>query len=409
MTAPATRPSFEALRNPRYRGYFLVMAAAMMADSIEHVISYWVVFQKFHSPALGGFAVVSHWIPFLLFAVPVGALADRVDPRRLIQTGLLVFMAVSLGWGLLFATGTLAIWNAMLLLVLHGIAGVLWNLAGQVLIHNLVPAQTLPSAVRLNATSRYLGMLAGPALGGALMLALGPVAGIFANVVIYLPALLFMQRLGDLRGPASSAPRPGLRGFDDVLATARAVSRNRTIVAMMLLGGGTSLLIGNAYQAQMPGFAVDLGHARVDLSYSLLLGADAAGALFAGLLLESRGLLVARSRSAYVLALLWCAALGGFALSRSYALALPLLFVAGFVELAFSAMAQTLVQLEAPPAQRGRVIGLFAMAALGLRGFSGLSVGMAGALVGIHLSLLGSALALAVLLGFGYAWTLRRA
>ena len=50
----------------------------MMADNIEHVISYWMLFQKFHSPALGGFAVVSHWLPFLLFSVPVGALAESV-------------------------------------------------------------------------------------------------------------------------------------------------------------------------------------------------------------------------------------------------------------------------------------------------------------------------------------------
>src|SRR5438034_11337046 len=57
----------------------------MMADSIEHVISYWIIFQKFHSPALGGFAVLSHWLPFLFFSVYSGALADRFDPRRIIQ------------------------------------------------------------------------------------------------------------------------------------------------------------------------------------------------------------------------------------------------------------------------------------------------------------------------------------
>ena len=72
----------------RYRGFqiqFTTYVLAMMADNIEHVISYWVVFQKFHSPALGGFAVVSHWLPFLMFSVAAGALADRFDPRRLIQ------------------------------------------------------------------------------------------------------------------------------------------------------------------------------------------------------------------------------------------------------------------------------------------------------------------------------------
>ena len=65
---------------------------AMMADSIEHVISYWVLFEKFQSPALGGFAIISHWLPFLLFSVWSGALADRFDPRRMIQIGMVLFM-----------------------------------------------------------------------------------------------------------------------------------------------------------------------------------------------------------------------------------------------------------------------------------------------------------------------------
>ena len=66
----------------------------MMADSIEHVISYWMMFEKFHSPALGGFAVISHWLPFLLFSIYSGALADRFDPRRIIQIGMVLFMLV---------------------------------------------------------------------------------------------------------------------------------------------------------------------------------------------------------------------------------------------------------------------------------------------------------------------------
>ena len=60
-------------------------ALAMMADNIEHVITYWVLWQKFHSPALAGFEVISHWVPFLLFSVYFGSLADRYDCRRLIQ------------------------------------------------------------------------------------------------------------------------------------------------------------------------------------------------------------------------------------------------------------------------------------------------------------------------------------
>jgi MFS family permease len=126
----------------------------------------------------------------------------------------------------------------------------------------------------------------------------------------------------------------------------------------------------------------------------MLLAADAAGALFAAFVLESRGLLRAKPRTALVLAILWCCAITGFAVARAYPMALALLFVAGFLELSFNAMAQTLVQLHAPAHVRGRVIGLFNMAALGMRAFSGVTIGLLGALIGIHWSLALSALTL---------------
>ena len=129
-TAAATAPakqSFAALRHGGFRALFITSMLAMMADNIEHVISYWVVFRKFESPALAGFAVVSHWLPFLMFSVAVGALTDRFDPRRIIQCGMLLFIGASLGWGWFFVTDTLQMWHAMVLLVVHGCAGVLWQ------------------------------------------------------------------------------------------------------------------------------------------------------------------------------------------------------------------------------------------------------------------------------------------
>jgi len=388
-----TQRSFAALRHRGYRMLFLGTAAAMMADNIEHVISYWVLFQKFHSPALGGFAVISHWLPFLAFSVYVGALADRFDPRRMIQLGMLFFMAVSLTWGVLFATGRLQVWHAVALLSVHGMAGVLWNPPMQLLLHDVVGREDLPSAVRLSATARYLGVLAGPAAGSVLLLALGPAHGIFVNALFYLPLALWLWKAPygpRFRTGTAAAARP-LRGFADVIASFRSVREHPTIISMTLLAGGASFFIGGAYQAQMPQFAHELGHGDPGVAYSALLQADAAGALLAGLLLESRGLLQPSARAALVLAVLWCTALGAFALTSVYPIALLLLGAAGFLELSFSAIAQTLVQLNAPPELRGGVIGVFSMASLGLRMFSGFTVGVVGSLIGIHFSLAASA------------------
>jgi MFS family permease len=281
-------------------------------------------------------------------------------------------------------------WHAAALLVVHGFAGVLWSPAAQVLIHDVVDEPRLHSAVRLMATSRWLGLLFGPAVGGAILLAAGPAYGILLNALIYVPLVLWLWKTPYTR---KAAPRP-LQALADIVATLREISGNRVIVPMVVLAGGTSLLVGNAYQAQMPEFARDLGHAHADLNYSMLLGADAAGALIAGLLLESRGLLQARAPTAFLLAMAWCVAIAAFAAVSSYPLALALLFVAGFLELSFNAMAQTLVQLHAPAHSRGRVIGLYAMSGLGMRTFSGVTVGLGGHVIGVHWSLALSAMLL---------------
>ena len=394
--SPAAPPqSFAALRHPGYRAYFIGAALAMMADSIEHVISYWIIFQKFHSPALGGFAMLSHWLPFLFFSVWSGALADRFDPRRIIQAGMLLFMAASLAWGVLFLTDALEMWHAAALLVVHGFAGVFWHPSAQVLIHDIVGTASLQSAVRLTATARYLGLLFGPAVGGVFLLVFGPAVGLLVNVLIYLPLVWWLWKAP--YGPKfrkDKAPPRAVKGFADIVSTIREIAGSRTIVSMILLAGVASFFVGSGYQPQMPEFAHDLGHGDPDMSYSMLLAADAAGALFAGFLLESRGLLQAKPRTALLLAMLWCCAIGGFAASTSYALALAILFAVGFLELSFNAMAQTLVQLRAPAHIRGRVIGLYSLSALGMRAFSGVTVGILGGLIGIHWSLALSAMAL---------------
>ncbi len=385
--APESTPrSFAALRVPAFRPFFAFSSLAMAADNIEHVITYWIIFTKFQSPILGGIAVITHWVPFLLFAFVSGALADRFDPRRLIQIGMAIFMFVSIAWAVIFLVGVAEVWHAVVLLTLHGIAGVLWQPAAQLLVHDLVGSQHLQSAVRLNATGRYLGLLVGPGLGAALMLLAGPAIGLFINAAIYLPMFIWLARTkSGARAPGAPKPKP--LGTADIGIGLRAVAANRTIWLMVALAGAASFFLGGAYHAQMPGFAHDLGQDRADFRYGALLAADAAGALLAGLVLEGRGLLRSNPRTAIILAMLWCTALGSFALVNVYELALVLLFFAGFVELSFSAMAQTLVQIHAPPEIRGKVIGLFTMSALGLRAFSGVVVGLMGGVIGIHWSL----------------------
>lgn len=389
VAAPASGgpAKFAALRNADCRPYLFGAAMAMMADNIEHVITYWVLWEKFRSPALTGFEVISHWVPFLLFSVYFGSLADRRDCRRLIQAAQVLFMLVSALWGVLFLTNSLQIWEACVLLVLHGCAGSLWGPGEQLMLHDFVGREELPSAVRLNATFRSLGILFGPVVGSALLLGLGPTRGIFVNIAFYLPLTLFLFRTkftGHVRDGVVARQRIGVL---DSLRVLREVRSNHTLVSMIVLAGLGSFFVGSSLQTSMPIFAHSLGAGSAGLAYGVLLFANGAGGVIGGVLLEATGRIRPTVTAAVVSTAVYGVTSLFFALTSSYLIALALLVAGGIANLASMSITQTVVQLLAPPQERGRVVGLYGVSANGLRAGSGFTVGLLGAAVGIHWSL----------------------
>jgi len=400
-TSPSARPSaFAVFANSPFRWFTIAGTLWMMADNIEHVISYWVVFEEFDSPVLGGYAVISHWAPFLIGGVYFGALADRYDGRKLFLIAMAMFMAVSLGWAYVFWTDSLAVWHAIALLTLHGLAGVIYTPASQVMIHDIVGDAQLNSAVRLTATTRALGLMFGPAIGGGLLITVGPAAGIALNAAIYIPMVWWSLRMPytghSHEDPAVVRNRPLNLGFGTMFETIREASKNRTIASMLILAGLTSFLVGNAYQAQMPEFAKEFFSDDSGVLYSALLTAGAVGGIFGGLVLELLPSMSPTPKKATAFAVAWSLSIIAFAAAPNYPIALVALFVSGALLIAFNSMAQSLVQIEAPVEHRGRIIGLYNMSLNGLRIGSGVTVGFLGAVIGIHWSLGLSAVALIV-------------
>jgi len=399
--APAAATKFGALYHRDYRNYFLLALVGMTAESIEHVASYWVIFESFHSPSLGGFAVISHWVPFLVLSIYTGALADRFDCRRLIQVSQVILMLVSLAWGALFLTGTLRAWHAAALLMAHGLAGVIAQPSIQLIVHDIVGAEHLPSAIRLNAISRYLSMLVGPAIGGGLMLALGPGVALLVNVLLYVPLTLYLFRMPYTGHQGSDgSPRQARLGLAEAGRLLAEVRSEPRIIRMILLAGATSFFVGTAFQAQMPEYAHHHGSEDADVWYSVLFGANAAGAVIGAIVLETVAVLQGGVRGAIVCAAIWGAVMAIFPFVHGYAAAVALLVLAGVFNIAFTSMAQAVVQILAPPGLRGRVVGLFNTSMMGLRAGSGLTVGVLGAVIGVELSLTLSAVAV-VLVALG--------
>jgi MFS family permease len=392
---------FSALRAPWYKGYLGGGTLAMAGDGVEHVISYWVVWQLFHSPLLAGFAVISHWLPHLLFGVIFGGLADRYDCRRLLQLAQTMLMLASLGWGVLILTNGLEPWNCVVLLLLHGLQSALRVPAEQMMLYDIAGPEELPSAVRLMATGLNLGMLVGPLLGVALLFTVGPAVGMFVNIALYVPFIVYLWSVpytGHSRHGALARPRLGLRATFAVLGE---IPRFPAVLAVFALQGAVGLLIGTTLTPLLPEFAEKLGQSASGLGYAALIGAMSFGAVVAGIGLESLGRVRATPQLAIASTALFAAGLLVFALSDSFALSVAMLLLAGAGNLVSASTSQTVVQLEAPPEQRGRFLGAFSMVGMGLRVGSGVVIGVlagffgpsgaiavgAGALVAVTLAL----------------------
>ncbi|WP_022900659.1 MFS transporter [Humibacter albus] len=404
---------FAALRNRDSRPYLFTSGLSMMADNTEHVITYWVLWQTFHSPALVGFQIISHWLPFLLLSVWTGTLAEKYDCRRLIQAAQGLFMLVSALWGVLFLTDSLTVWAACILLVLHGTAGSLWGPAEQLMLHDFVDRTELPSAVRLNATFQSLGILFGPVVGSALLLGLGATGGIFVNVLLYVPMMVLMFRTrftGHLRDGNSIGEKARIR-LRDTVSVLRRIRSNRLIIAMIIISGLTALTVGNALQSSMPAFAARLGAGSDgDLTYGVLLFAMGLGGVLGGFLLEATGVIRPTLRSAVLSTVLFGAAIVVFALTDDYAIAVASLVLAGCGEIASLSITQSVVQLEAPAGERGRTLGVYGMFASGLRTGGGITMGALGAFVGVTsaVGVFAAVLVVGVLGAWWYAATSRR-
>ncbi|MFQ5904248.1 MAG: MFS transporter [Candidatus Binatia bacterium] len=368
---------FPALSVPHFRFYAATALLSMAADNIEHVIGYWVIWQLTHSPFWLGYAVVAHWLPFTLFSFYSGSLADRVDCRRLIQISQGLYILVSFGWGLLYLTGQLQIWHIAILLIFHGLAGLIFGPSSMLIIHEMVGEEKLVSAISLNAALRPLATTIGPAIGGLLMATVGPGWGFFVNMFIYLPlsvTILFFPYRG------ATARKRSEGGWSFILEGLRVVRQSPTIVAMLAVVAATSLLLGNAFQVLMPAFAQRLGVSST--GYSILLSASGMGAILGGLLLGWIG--TTRLRPIMVTAgvITWSVLLTFFALSNVYMVSLVLLCMVGIMQIVFVSMSQSIVQAWAPQAVRGRVIGVYHFAAHGMRVLSGFVLGSLATLIG---------------------------
>lgn len=353
--APRVSAAPHPLTIPNFRAYFVSRLFATIAISAQGIIIGWQVYGiarqtldiKEAAFLLGMIGLVQ-FVPLFLLTPVVGLVADTYDRRWIVRgtTALLTVNAAVLGW--LTWSGQLTLPFLFGAAMFVGIARAFSGPAFSALAPNLVPRESLPTAIAVSATAWQLGTIAGPSVGGVLYaihpdVAYGTIAGMFAAALV---AVFLVGRVA--QPPVQKDRRP----FQRVADGFRYVRNNRLVLAAITLDLFVVLLAGAT--ALLPVFARDILHVGAD-GFGVLAAGMGIGATAGSLWFSFRPMKTDVGDKMIVAVLIFAAAILVFGLSRVFWLSFAALVIAGAADMVSVYVRQSLIQLHTPDDMRGRV------------------------------------------------------
>jgi MFS family permease len=350
------RDSLAALRLPDVRRYAAGRLLSTFAAQMQAIAVGWHLYERTGSAWALGFTGLVEVVPALVLALPAGQVADRFDRRKVSIAAQVLLSAAAAGLALVsFFAGP--VWLIYVLLFCSGVGVAFSSPASNALFAQLVPPEHFANANAWLSSGRQLSAMAGPAFAGALIALTGAATAVFAlQAICGLAFVAALAGVRNVRAAQAAVDNPAeaheAGSWSDLFAGLRFVWQNEVFLAAItldllavLLGGATALL---------PIFAKDV--LRVGATgLGLLRAAPSLGA-FTMALVTVR--LPPWKRPGVVL--LWVvagfgAATIGFGLSRSFALSLAMLFLAGLFDNVSVVIRLTLEQVLTPDHMRGRV------------------------------------------------------
>jgi MFS family permease len=329
--------------------FWISLLFSAVGSQISTIAIAWQVYEITNSPFQLGLTGLFHALPVMIFSIPGGVVADRMDRRRLLIITQALAAILALILGLLTSTGQVRVWHIYAVTFLSGAVGIFDAPARTALIPLLVSSEQLASAYALNITWRQIATLAGPFLGGIVISAFGISTSYYIDALSFLSVIIC---LAFMRARPSSPTEKRESPLQSVRGGFNFIRENSAILGLMSMD--TCVNFFGAYRSMMPAFARDiLGTGPAGLG--ALLGVPALGALVGSGVVMALGNPKHKGRLILWVTWLYTVGLICFALSRSFALSLVIVFFLGLVDAIGETVRDTLVQLITPDRMRGRV------------------------------------------------------
>ncbi len=350
----------KALRNQNFRLFWSGNFLSNIGTWMQNVAQGWLVLELTNSSFWLGVVGFAGSIPFLLFTLFGGVIADRVNKRRLLlatQTAMMIlaFVLAALAW-----FKVITVWEVAVIAFLNGTAMSMNAPSYQALVPRLVRREDLTNAIALNSAQFNMSRILGPTLGGYAMVLFGVAGNFFLNGVSFLAVLWALVRI---RYPEEEHVHPASI-WDSLRAGFAYLQSQRQMTVLMWMTATVSLL-GIPFLTFIPYFAkVQLNAGESGLGW--LLAGSGLGAVLGAVTIAAKGNLRHRGIVLTVSGVFFFAAIIGFCYSNRFALSEVLALCEGYSGILMISCFNVSIQHLASDSMRGRVMSIYATSFLGL-------------------------------------------
>jgi MFS family permease len=345
------------LRAPGFAWFLAGTTLTNTAHWIQAVTLSWLVYDLTSSGTMLGTLNLVRSLATVGLIAFAGVAIDRLPRRELLYATSLWLVAICLAFGFVLLGYPAAVWPLFLYSFLGGVGEAVCRPLRETVLFSIVPRSQAPGALALIHSGWAVMRSIGPAIGGFLLLWIGPAGNFFVQAVAYALVTLTVLKL---KMPYERRVTDKTRTGGSFREGWAYIFSQPTTLTFLLMGLLLPLVIIPNFSALPPIYAKDVFGGGPD-TLGALLSAIGVGGIAGGFVVallkrcDRRGLLQLGSL------LLLAASFALFALSTSFWMALVLMALAGFAEMIYLTTNATLLQLSIPDELRGRVTGIISL------------------------------------------------
>jgi predicted MFS family arabinose efflux permease len=344
--------TFRSLRHRNYRLYFVGQLVSLVGSWTQITALTWLAHAQTHQAKWPAFLAAVQIGPTFLLGPWGGSLADRVSRRGLIVRTQVAFLTSALVLLALYWADLLTVGAMLGVMLVHGVIQAIDLPARLAFVPGLVGREDLSNAVALNSLLFNVARAIGPALAGLLLSAAGAGWCFIFNALSYLAIIVALLLIRLPRDPLVAVPPSPHGGF-------RVLARQPGMLTLAVLAG--LVAIGGWPLLSLLPFLADQHLGQGEAGYGTLLSAVGLGALCGALTAATFGNEVRRKVLLLGGLIAVAAALVGLASTNSLSIATFSCVLFGYGMIMFFATGQSAVQLGTGDADRGKVMGVWAM------------------------------------------------